>query len=347
MEDFFIYSGSIHIHSILSDGSASIEEISQIASDLGMDYIIIADHNTLAGKDRGYEKRIGKTHVLIGYELNDPDDENYNHYLAFGLDHILPLDLKPAEFVAKVKENGGVGFIAHPDERREGLIKDFPGNPWIDWTIDDFDGIEIWNQMSEWMERLNIFNLLWMTISPRKGIYKPFDITLKRWDTFNLKRKIAGIGGIDVHAMKIKIGPFVKTFFPYKVQFKSIRTNIILRERLSDDFEVAKWQIYNALKNANSYIYNYRWGDITSLVFYASNENEIFIPGDETFLAENMYLNIVLPEKLFIKIVKNGNIIFKDKVQEYKLKIMQEGNYRLEVYKKKHGWIFTNNIYVR
>ena len=53
----------------------------------------------------------------------------------------------------KVKALYGIGIIAHPDERRN-YFAEYPPYPWIEWVLDEFTGIEIWNHMSEWVEGL-------------------------------------------------------------------------------------------------------------------------------------------------------------------------------------------------
>jgi len=349
MADIYTYSGAIHIHSTYSDGSKSISEIAKIADSLKMDYILIADHNTLEGKDNGHEGIYGKTRVIIGYEINDPHDENLNHYLAFRIDKTLPAEFEPKEYVKGVKEKGGIGFIAHPHEVRGDIIKDFPGNPWVEWDVEGYDGIEIWNQMSEWMERLTNLNKLWMIVSPRKGIYQPSKETLSFWDKINLEKRISGIGGIDVHAMPYKIGPITLVFFPYKVQFQSIRTNIVLKEPLTGIFKNDKEKIYQALKRGNSYIYNMRWGKIDVNPFSISSENELLLPGDEHIYDpdRDYELNIEMPKKSLIKILRNGEEILNKKSIKFNHKIQKSGNYRIEAYVKNHGWLFTNNIYLK
>ena len=93
------YVGAIHIHSTYSDGTGKIEDIAQAASDSGLDFIMMTDHNTLKPKEDGYEKWINNVMVIIGYEVNDMS--NKNHYLVFGLDEVIG--------TFQVLENGELG----------------------------------------------------------------------------------------------------------------------------------------------------------------------------------------------------------------------------------------------
>lgn len=51
----FEYTGAIHVHSIFSDGSGDINEITQYANESGLDFVILTDHNTLRALHEGYE----------------------------------------------------------------------------------------------------------------------------------------------------------------------------------------------------------------------------------------------------------------------------------------------------
>jgi hypothetical protein len=224
------YIGALHMHSVFSDGSGEVKEIAQAASEIGLDYIILTDHNTLRALKEGYEGWYKNILLLVGCELNDKN--NVNHYLAFGIDEAYSTRLSARQYVKKVKDEGGIGFIAHPHEKREHM-KEHPPYPWVDWDIEDYTGIEIWNHMSEWMENLTEQNKYQSFLHPLKSINSPQKETLELWDNLNLKRKVVGIGGVDAHAHKYNLLGFLEVeIFPYKVLFKSIRTHIITEEEL-------------------------------------------------------------------------------------------------------------------
>ena len=124
------YVGVIHIHSTYSDGSRPIPEIAKIASEVDLDFLMFTDHNTLQSKRDGLEGWYDGVLVVIGYEINDADDQN--HYLAFNLDEELPQSLTPLEYVNEVNRHGGYGIIAHPDEKRSAMKK-YPPYPWKVW----------------------------------------------------------------------------------------------------------------------------------------------------------------------------------------------------------------------
>lgn len=344
---WYEYVGVMHIHSKDSDGSKSIPEITKIGEKLGLDFLFFTDHMTLKSYHLGLEgwypkdSSNGKTLVVIGYEINDQD--NKNHYLVFNLKDLVPGELKAKEYVKEVKNQGGFGIIAHPDEIRK-TIQRFPSYPWTSWETEDFNGIEIWNQMSEWMEKLTKINQLKMIFSPRRSLESPTPRILSKWDGFNKKRKVVGVGGVDAHAYPIDIGPLRVTIFPYKVQFKSIRTHIILEKRLSSDFLEAKGQLFSALEGCNVFSSNYRWGDAKGFMFYAKLKDKIYKIGDEVPFEDEINLWVKTPDSAHIKLISDGNIVAEKIGENLSYRVEGRGNYRVEVFRNGRGWIFSNHI---
>lgn len=341
MRPWYEYVGVIHIHSTESDGSQPIQKITNIGQETGLDFLMFTDHMSLRPYHQGLEGWHGDTLVIIGYEIQD--SRNKNHYLVFGVEDVLPGELAAHEYVKKVKQEGGLGIIAHPDEIRDTLPK-YPSYPWTAWEAEGFDGIEIWNQMSEWMEKLTRFNQLKMVLSPRRILGSPTERILKRWDDLSKKRKVVGIGGVDAHAHPYKIGPFRITIFPYKVQFKSIRTHLLLEEPLSSDFQKAKRQILSTLRNCNAFASNYRWGNAKGFAFYGEGENSIARIGDTVELAKKIKLTVRTPQQSQIRLLCNGKVIAQAEGKSLDHIPELEGNYRVEAYRKKRGWIFSNHI---
>lgn len=342
-DGYFEYCGCIHIHTTDSDGTKTLEEVAEIASATGLDFILVTDHMTLKSKKEGKEGYYKNTLVLIGYEHNDQED--CNHYLLFNTEDVLPPEMSPQEYVAEGRKQGGLGIIAHPDEIRPRLGK-YPSYPWLAWDAEGFDGLEIWNQMSEWMENLKPYNKLKMVFSPRKFMRSPTDRILQKWDDLNQKRKVAGLGAIDVHGYPYKAGPIRITIFPYKVQFRSLRTHILLPEPLSRDLNRAKRQIYDAIRDCRLFVSNYRWGDATGFEFSGHYRNEMVISGGRLEPSPDTVLTVKLPERGGIRVVVNGRTVSMTNGKALEHKATEQGLYRVEIYKGERGWIFSNHIRV-
>lgn len=344
------YVGALHMHSVFSDGSGEISDIAKAASEVGLDYILLTDHNTLRALKEGYEGWYGNTLLLVGCELNDK--QNKNHYLAFGINQAYSTRLSAAEYVKKVKEAGGIGFIAHPHEKRTHMEK-HPPYPWVDWDVDGFTGIEIWNHMSEWMENLTEKNKYQSFLHPLKTIVAPQKKTLKLWDELNLKRKVVGIGGVDAHAHKYNLLGFLEVeIFPYKVLFKSIRTHILTDEEIKkgksfDAVEKAKKIIYSALEKGSCFVANDYHGDSSGFKFFADADNRIYQMGDKISKSKNIKLHAEIPNhNSEIKLIKNGRTVESVKGATLVHKVNGRGVYRVEAYLNGKAWIFSNHIRV-
>lgn len=341
------YVGVIHVHSEYSDGSGTINEILSAASEVGLDYVFLTDHNTLRPLEEGHEGWHNDTLLIIGCEINDK--ENKNHYLAFGINKAFSTRLPAKEYVRLVKEEGGIGFIAHPHEKRDSM-KEHPPYPWNDWSITDYTGIEIWNHMSEWMEGLTEENKYNRFMHPLKSIEKPSIDTLEVWDKLNKNRKVTGIGGVDAHAHKMNVlGFFEVEVFPYKVLFKSIRTHILTDKKIvkSDDqssLQNNKAYLFSSLKEGLCFVSNHYHGDAKGFRFLLKDGNKIYHMGSELEFNNSLQFTVNLPSEGSIRLILDGKISEIKKGLEAEFTIKEKGVYRVEVYKDKSAWIYSNHI---
>jgi len=338
---WYQYSGAVHIHTTESDGTLKLEEVVALGREVGLDFMMFADHMNLNNREAGKEGFYGTTLVVVGYEHNDVRD--HHHYLLFDSPRVYPKGMTPKEYVAAGKADNALGVLAHPDEVRD-IMPEFPPYPWTDWEVDGFTGIELWNQMSEWMERLTPLNKLIMAFSPRKSMIGPTDRILKRWDELNLKRKVAGLAGVDAHAFPIKVGPMTVEIFPYKVHFRCLRMHILLREPMSGDFEVARSQLYGAIRDCRLFFSNMRWGAADGFQFYARNREERAAVGESLESAEDTQLVVELPSRASIRLVHNGDYVYRVTGDRAEYEVVEPGIYRAEAWKGRRGWIFSNHI---
>ena len=355
-QEIYQYAGVLHVHTKYSfDGGGEIDDIIEIAKKFKLDFIAFTDHLSLDAKKEINKKKYDGIYALAGYEMND--SKRNNHYLIFSIkdkfsstrnkDAVLPTSLKAKEYVKIISEDNGYGFIAHPIEKR--TSKRLRTYEWDSWDATEFDGIEIWNFLSEWTDSLIIpFNIIFKILFPNFSIKKPYKETLRKWDEFNLKGfKKSAIGGSDAHGKTYKFGLFSVTFLPHKKLLKTIQTHILLRQKLNNEnYDI---QILKALKNGNSFIVNFKRGDPDNFYccIYSENTKKFALPGDEISLSEKkLYLVAFLPQDCTIKIIHNGKSIHTEYFNKISIPITKPGFYRIEVYKGLYGWIFSNPIYV-
>ena len=287
---------------------------------------------------------------MVGCELNDKN--NINHYLAFGIDEAYSTRLSAKQYIKRVKEDGGIGFIAHPNEKRKHM-KEHPPYPWVEWDSEDFTGIEIWNHMTEWMENLTEQNKYQAFLHPLRSIIAPQNETLKLWDELSLKRRVVGIGGVDAHAHKYNLLGFLEVeIFPYKVLFKSIRTHILTETELvkgksEKAIESTKKIIYDALGSGRCFFANDYHHDSKGFRLFAKADGKIYQMGELVPLSKKVNLNVFLPvSKAEIRLIHNGRKVNQVESNEGKFVVTKKGVYRVEVYYNNKAWIFSNHIRV-
>ena len=338
----FIYPGAIHIHSTHSDGSGTIEEIAHAAKRAGLSWIIITDHNNLSGIEGIYDG----VSVIIGEEISPPDG---NHYLALGIKTVISPDIPVADFIQKVKKQGGFGFIVHPDEK-ESRKNHYGPLSWQNWDIKDFGGIEIWNYMSNWADyydEKNVFKTVKAYLFRNNVLSGPTKKVMSKWDELNNKTKqiIPAIGGVDAHSFDIKRGFVTVNIFPYKSTFKALTNFIYLDSEMPQDFESRKKIILNSIKSGKNLIMNRAWGRKKNIPeFYIHNKQSKAYSGDSIKIDTTSKMVIEFPLKSEIKIIHNGKIILQKKAKSIEFANLEKGKYRIEAYYKKCPWIFSNPI---
>jgi len=341
------YSGLIHVHSTYSDGAKSIPQIAAIAAELDVDFMLITDHNTLQGQADGMEGWYGNLLVGVGCEINDADDKN--HYLAFNIHQPLEFPLPAEEYLCRVRQQGGFGFIAHPNEKRASM-PEYPPYPWTQWDSDCFDGIEIWNHMSEWMEGLTHKNKYLRALHPRRSIVAPKKETLERWDELNLKRKVPAIGGVDAHGHVHKLWGFIpKKIFHYKVSFRTIRTHVLSEKVIQPGGNAADalQVIYRPLREGRSYIAHDYLGKADVFRFWAENKDARAEMGETLPLKKETMLRVALPAEAEVALIRNGQKATVKRGDKMDFPVEQKGIFRVEVYRKGRLWVLSNHIRIQ
>ncbi len=68
--------GNVHIHTTHSDGNADHATLGEVAAKLGLDFLIVTDHNVYVGEAQGW---YGHVLVLVGEEVHNPRRPACNH----------------------------------------------------------------------------------------------------------------------------------------------------------------------------------------------------------------------------------------------------------------------------
>ncbi len=343
------YIGSIHLHTIASDGTADFQEIARLASEAGLDFLIPTDHNVLVkGKDGWY----GHTLLLIGEEIHDVERApEANHYLAFNIREDVAAYAKdlPA-LIEAVNAQGGFGFLAHPFEHATAYSGE-PELPWVDWGIEGYAGLEIWNYMSEFKAYLpNLPTAFILAYFSSLAIWGPFPETLAKWDELLERRKVAIIGGSDAHGVVYTLGPLKRAIHSYQHCLRTIRTHIMAPEPFNRDIEHDATLVYEALREGRSFVAYDLIGDSRGFLFAARGGNREAIMGEEIPLEHAIEFEVVSPLPALLRLVHRGKVVSQKRGKTLRYRSEEKGAYRVEAYRRyllrRRGWVFTNPIYV-
>ena len=131
--------GAYHVHSKLSDGRGTPEEIARAASHAGLSFVVLTDHNlTELPPPRWVDG------VLLIFETEQSTP--WGHVVALDLDHGLSSAERDADPIATIEAQHGAALIAHPVQ-----IK----CPWTDWAAAKrADGMELYSGDSFFREAL-------------------------------------------------------------------------------------------------------------------------------------------------------------------------------------------------
>ena len=347
---------NLHMHTRYSDGHGSHDDIAAAALEAGLDAVIVTDHNVwVNGPEDYYQDGDRRVLMLIGEEIHDQTrNPQKNHLLVFGAGRELaPLAYAPQRLLEAVRQAGGLAFIAHPVDPAAPAVGETDIS-WVDWDLTGFNGIELWNGLSEFKSLLKTrLHAIYYAYNPSRVAHGPLPAALKRWDDLlKQDRRVVAIGGSDAHQLPAHLGPLHRTIFPYGFHFRSINTHLLVPRPLNHDLIEDRRMIMDALRQGHVFI-GYDWPASTrGFRFTAHSLEKNAVMGDQVSNEGGVTLQIRLPMRTECKLIKDGQLLKTWTKRETCTHITTEpGTYRVEVYLqyqgKRRGWIFSNPIYIR
>ncbi len=346
---------NLHMHTVYSDGSGTHKDIARAALKADLDAVIVTDHNVLVSGPEGYYTE-GKKRVLmlIAEEVHDQARlPQKNHLLVFNAAReMATFASDPQNLINNVRRAEGLSFIAHPYDPECKPIKE-ANLSWVDWEVQGFTGLELWNGLSELKVRGRSFaHILFYALFPSFLAHQPPRQSLDRWDELLKSNKIIAIGGSDAHAIHARKGPLQRVLYPYEFHFKAINTHIFVPTTPSGDAETDRKMIYEALAAGHAFIGYDLPGPTRGFRFTAQGKETTAMLGDEIAAGGGVTLKVKLPAAAECRLLKDGKLIQRWKNQEACTYITtRPGVYRVEVYRhylgQRRGWIFSNPIYVK
>jgi len=349
------YCGNLHTHTRYSDGAGSHNDIALAAMKAGLDFVVVTDHNVYVRGLDGYRTQgANRILLLVGEEVHDQArDPQKNHLLVYETQQEVATHASdPQLLLDEVNAAGGIAFLAHPVDPAAPLFKQ-PDLSWVDWDVQGYVGIELWNFMSEFKSYLTSTpRALYYALQPEQVAQAPYPEAIRRWDHLLRKgKKIVAIGGSDAHAMRARMGPLNRELFPYEFHFRTINTHILTPEPLVGKTEPDRERIFNALRQGHCFIGHDLPASTKGFRFAASGDEGQAIMGDCIRSRFGVTLQAKSPQPAKIRLICNGQEVHTwERTEAAVLTVQDSGAYRIEVsipFKGKlRGWIYSNPIYV-
>ncbi len=339
--NFHEYSGILHVHTQYShDCDVPMLQVLRAARRARLDFLGITDHYNRGAATDPNVLAEERPLVMVGCEVNDPLTDN--HYLVFGSEEIIT-GRQAEEYVRHYHEQGAVGFMAHPRERR--ISFRYPIYPWTADLMPEVDGIEIWNYISSWLGSLSQkLNGLPLVLFPIFFVRRPLRENLGLWDEMNRRgwRK-AAIGSVDAHGHRYTLFGLRFRILLHRYLFNTIRTNVLLPA----DEPLSQEGVLRALRMGNSYVVNYQMGcpfNFWAAIKSPNGGSACF--GEEIPYAPGMRLYYNLPTRAAVNLFRDGMRVARQRAWNGWFELDRPGAYRLEIRRWVYGWIYTNNIWV-
>ena len=187
--------GAYHVHSTLSDGRGTPDEIVEAAAQAGLDFVVLTDHNRLDAQLAG-----AKDGVLLVPATEE--STTVGHVVSLGAAR--PLTHEEMQHpLAAIRKLGGVPVLAHPLNRK------MPFSGWDEVAL--ADGMEALSDDDLWREALHapfsrglVVAALELPFNPRLAmaqlIRRPDD-ALARWDALRQKVSLVQLCAVDAHGL--------------------------------------------------------------------------------------------------------------------------------------------------
>jgi hypothetical protein len=339
---------AVHVHSLHSDGTGTIDEIAEAARRAGADAVIVTDHDRVGG--RAHAGWHGDVLVAIGVEVSP---RHGSHLLAFGIDApVRHTGRTMAQVLDAVHAAGGAGFAAHPFSRG-GWVLGRAGRaaPFGDLRL-PVDGIEVWSLVTDTLERIHTPRaLLRFARDPDAVLDGPPPENLAAWDALGAERPVPAIGGLDAHQYGIRRrGRVLLRTMAYERSFALLRTHALLEAPTTGDGEADTAALFAALRAGRAFLARDSLADATGFRFGAGDGTVGM--GDELPVGAGVELLARAPRPCSLALLRDGAVVASaEAVTELRFTATTPGVYRVEARLEHRGrprvWVLGNAVYLR
>lgn len=359
---FYDYRGVQNVHTQLSLGSGSIQDVVKGAKASELDFLILSDLNTFDTPNQdSYNDNLL---LLVGGKYSYLDSRLLRYSLRSGRlgSNLGESQIQIADLLTKKPSDSpeNLLLLAHPYKSGFNWNGEFPSG---------FDGFELVNVKSlanrSW--ELSKLSVLWTLFiypfNPRLSFIRLFNEPseeLELLDQLSETRKTVVVAGAEASARAIPWSNYLMRFPSYETSFELFTNHVLLRSELTGQLEADKQKLFQALKNGNSYIAFDLIGNPRGFYAVVEDKNSSHLMGSEIPFKDDLELKIHLPSAplYFYEVViyRNGHRQATFNSTDVIWKITEPGNYRIQVRvslplplpdtKKWVTWIYTNPFFI-
>jgi hypothetical protein len=332
----------VHVHSVHSDGTGTIEEIAAAAGRTGADAVVVTDHDSMGGLPRaGWH---GDVLVAVGLEVTPAHG---SHVLALGVERAVRHTGRTLrQVIDAIHDAGGVAFAAHPFSRG-GWILGRAGRaaPLGDLRV-VLDGIEVWSLVTDTLEHLRSpRSLLRFLRDPDAVLEGPPEGNLTRWDAMGAQRRVPAIAGLDAHQYGLRRrGRVLLRTMSYERTFALLRTHALLDAPPTGDGPTDTAALVRALNAGHAFLARDSLADATGFRFGPGM-------GDERPVGDGVELHVDAPRDCSLRLLRDGAVVASTHGCALRCTAREPGVYRVEA-RLEHGgrermWVLSNAVYLR
>jgi hypothetical protein len=342
------YVGVVHVHTGHSDGHGSVREVVAAAGQIGLDFAVIADHDSLAAREAGDEGWHGRVLVAAGAEISTK--KNLTHLLTLGHAWTAPrFEFTVDEVLEKTRADGGAALLAHAQGRGlGGRGRDRRDWPWWDHPL--LAGAEIWSYLQDWGASFRLLSPASYRLENVPGrIQGPPGWLLAYWDQQAEKRPFAGIGANDNHAKRL--WPFRKRYWPHEKVLGRLVNRVRLPEPLPEDGAEAARRLMAALGAGHCVFAREELASSRGFDFFArlpvvgcwlsetseptdnrqqTTDNQVFRGGESVPFAPGIKLLVESPQEAELRICRLGRAVASATGRRLEFEPAEPGAYRAE-----------------
>ncbi|HOL67900.1 MAG TPA: hypothetical protein PKX93_10640 [bacterium] len=346
MSRYYETIGCLHIHFPLSRGRQALRYLGEEARQAGVDFLVTNSHTPRNShrkakteylfRETGY--RAG-TLVIVGEELDD-NFRHDSHCLVIGARGWVGRQLPFQKTLQKVKSDGGLIFIAHPDGQHRLFLRRID-HRWKRTEISEYHGLEIWSLLFDWAGATSLWNLPFRYFHFPNRLSGPSSATLRFWEEKARERPLVGVAGLDIHPLLFP-GLDLCRKFRYRTVFRILRNHLLLRHPLSGDAENDRKLIQETLAAGRLFVA--RDGLKDSRGFFFGSEEGKIVMGERA--CPGVKVEVAVPFSGWLRLYHRGKLFMEKEGSWLRTSLEEPGVYRVEVFYQGQPWIFSNPLYV-